>query len=291
MDPNSQAWNWIESAIRDLCIKSIMCDNKFVTGLEKNTTLNFKKVDLVLTSSFSINILHLETVERFKAPFSDLTYAVQTSGTSGVRKTVFVSERSIWPNVDDFIRILDLKESDKVFAASPPTFDPFYLDIFLSLAKLSTLIFVPSSIKSQSERLGKILFDEHRVSYLQITPTLYKSLSNKLESIIVSDNRNFVKYLVLGGEIFPNISSNIFSKSTTQIFNVYGVTEMSCWQTLVHVKDADSSGSQPICNIDPSSQLLTETNIQIINKVHINFQLKKYCKSCCLILFLGGQKY
>jgi len=212
-----------------------------------------------------------------KAPFSDLTYVVQTSGTSGVRKTVFVSESSIWPNIDDFIRVFELNETDKVFAASPPTFDPFYLDIFLSMAKLSTLIFVPSSIKSQSERLSKILFEEQRVSYLQITPTLYKSLSNQLESVVLSDNHNFVKYLVLGGEIFPNIPSNIFSKSSTQIFNVYGVTEMSCWQTLARLKSADSSGSQPIFNIDPSSHLITETNIQIVNKVRIHYLRKKYC--------------
>jgi acyl-CoA synthetase len=268
MDPNSQTWNWIESAIRDLGIGSILCDSKFAKELEENTTMKIRKVEIVQTSSLSISILYLKTVEHFKAPFSDLTYVVQTSGTSGVRKTVFVSERSIWPNVDDFIRIFELKECEKVFAASPPTFDPFYLDIFLSLAKLSTLIFVQSSIKSQSERLGKILFEDQRISYLQITPTLYKSLSNNLESIMVSDNINFVKYIVLGGEIFPNIPSSILSKTSTQIFNVYGVTEMSCWQTLVRVKSADSSGSQPICNIDPSSQILTETNIQILNKVH-----------------------
>ncbi len=36
MDPKSQAWNWIESAIRDLGIKSILCDYNFSKGLEEN---------------------------------------------------------------------------------------------------------------------------------------------------------------------------------------------------------------------------------------------------------------
>jgi len=70
MDPKSQAWKWIESAIRNLGIKSILCDHKFSKGLEENTTLSFKNVEIVQTSLFSIRILHLERIQLFKGSYT-----------------------------------------------------------------------------------------------------------------------------------------------------------------------------------------------------------------------------
>ena len=193
----------------------------------------------ITSNCLVVNLLFLDTATKSPLiPFSDLVYVVQTSGTSGVRKTVFVSERSIWPNIQDFDRIFKLKKTDKIFAAAPPTFDPFCVDLFLFLFKECSILFVPSSIKSQNVRLSKILFDRQKVTYLQITPTLYKSLSNNFEQILLS-GENFIKYVVLGGEIFPEISLKILYESSTKIFNVYGVTEMSCWQTLTQVSCVD----------------------------------------------------
>ena len=240
IDPTSQTWTWIENAIRDLGIKIIFCDDRFVRKLKENTKLQIEKVSKLDDNSFEINILILscQPFELFSNPFSDLIYVVQTSGTSGIRKRVFVSERSIWPNVDDFNRIFDLKKFDKIFAASPPTFDPFYVDVFLWISKKSILVFVPTTLKCQSSNLSKVLFDRQKVSFLQITPTLYKSLSTNLKGILTSKENNFIKYIVLGGEIFPTICSTIFSKSSTKFFNVYGVTEMSCWQTITQVENS-----------------------------------------------------
>ena len=239
IDPNSQTWIWIENAIRDLGIRMIFCDDRFIQQLQQNTNLLIDKVVKIDDRLFEVNILILSrTFELCPNPFSDLIYVVQTSGTSGTRKTVFVSERSIWPNVDDFDRIFDLKSFDKIFAASPPTFDPFYVDLFLWISKKSILIFVPTRLKCQSSILSEILFERQKVSFLQITPTLYKSLSNNLEEILTSTDNNFIKYIVMGGEMFPTISSTILSKSSTKFFNVYGVTEMSCWQTMTQVKQS-----------------------------------------------------
>ena len=136
IDPKSQAWPWIESAVRDLGIQSILCDDKFIEDLGEKTTLKFTNVKRI--AGIELNLLLLDNSRDCPSiPFSDLVYVVQTSGTSGVRKTVFVSERSIWPNVDDFDRIFSLKKTDKIFAAAPPTFDPFYVDLFLFLCNSS----------------------------------------------------------------------------------------------------------------------------------------------------------
>jgi acyl-CoA synthetase len=40
--------------------------------------------------------------------------------------------------------------------------------------------------------------------------------------------------LVLGGEAFPSTHPKVKAlvKNGTQVFNIYGITEMSCWATL-----------------------------------------------------------
>ena len=70
-----------------------------------------------------------------------------------------------------------------------------------------------------------------------MTPTLYKNLSNEIS------NYAFLKILVLGGENFPIncdcINKIVKTKSNIKVFNVYGVSELSCWSTyhLVNEKD------------------------------------------------------
>ena len=65
--------------------------------------------------------------------------ATHTSGTtSPERKFVLVGARSFLCNLVDFAKEFDLDPvEDTIFAASPATFDPFYLDIFMALGRIS----------------------------------------------------------------------------------------------------------------------------------------------------------
>ena len=172
-----------------------------------------------------------------QCPVPDLVYVVQTSGTSGgVRKTVFVGDTSISSNVDDFDRIFQLEPTDKIFAAAPPTFDPFYVDLLLAVKKRCVLVFVPAAVKFRSEALARVLFERRRVNFMQMTPSMFRSISKPAEKVL-RDSNNFVKFVVLGGEPFP---SDPLPVGLTQFFNVYGVTEMSCWQTMTRVKIGSS---------------------------------------------------
>jgi non-ribosomal peptide synthetase component F len=104
---------------------------------------------------------------RSVCPFPDCVYVVQTSGTTGSRKYVFVSDRSIAANVADFSRAFPLAAAETIFAAAPPTFDPSYVDLFLWLTMRCRLVFVPASAKIRSRTLADILFRRQRVSYFQ----------------------------------------------------------------------------------------------------------------------------
>ena len=58
--------------------------------------------------------------------------------TSPGRKFVLVGANSFLCNLADFSKEFDLDSTnDTVFAASPATFDPFYVDIFLALGGVS----------------------------------------------------------------------------------------------------------------------------------------------------------
>ena len=173
-------------------------------------------------------------------PVPDLTYVVQTSGTSGgARKTVFVGSASISSNVDDFDRIFHLEPSDKIFAASPPTFDPFYVDLLLAVKKKCVLVFVPATVKVRSEALVEVLLQRQRINFMQMTPTMFRSISKAAEPTLASKDTdtNFIKFVVLGGEPFP---VDPVPDGATKFFNVYGVTEMSCWQTLARIQNGSS---------------------------------------------------
>lgn len=235
IDLKNQTWEWISETLKMFGIDCIACDRKFKVLLTQNTALKLKSSSVVRHKFLEIEILHLAVQQVvLEAPFSDLTYLVQTSGTSGNRKTILVSERSIIANVQDFIDTFNLSE-ERVFAAAPPTFDPFYVDLFLSALTGSCLLFVPTSLKTSSKLLPSILFTRNTLTYLQITPSLYRLLSSAIEEI-VSSNRNFLNHIVLGGEPFPKIPSKLLSSSKTKFYNVYGVTEMSCWQSMVNAQ-------------------------------------------------------
>jgi hypothetical protein len=116
---------------------------------------------------------------------------------------------------------------------------------------------------------------------------------------------------VLGGELFPEISPNILLETSTKVFNVYGVTEMSCWQTLTQVPSKDllkQSKHQelllkephfhdqqlqiyprPIFNVfNESSQLLRQTEIDIIKKARQHSQMTQILPTfMCHSLFLN----
>ena len=81
-----------------------------------------------------------------------------------------------------------------------------------------------------------------------MTPTLFKSLGNNVP--------HSVKHLLLGGEAFPNIQLPM--RDTLKIYNIYGLTEMSVWQSMVEINEQLTS-----IPIFQQPNLLKETDISV----------------------------
>lgn len=63
--------------------------------------------------------------------------------------------------------LFQMTADDLVFLASPLTFDPSVVDLFLALSSGAQLLIIPSVIKKMPKRLAQLLFKDHKTTVLQ----------------------------------------------------------------------------------------------------------------------------
>lgn len=94
------------------------------------------------------------------------------------------------------LRVLfEITQEDVLFLASPLTFDPSVVEIFVALSSVASLLIVPTSVKVLPSKLAAVLFSRHRVTILQVhfraneifSPSWFSILS-VLENILHSCN-------------------------------------------------------------------------------------------------------
>ena len=101
-----------------------------------------------------------------------------------------------------------------------------------------------------------------------MTPSLFKRLGN--------DVPNSFEHLLLGGEAFPKIQFPV--RNHLKIYNVYGLTELSVWQSLVNVEPCQTSSMPiPICQ---NTNLLRETDVFLNDDCEIVVMSKS--RACCV---------
>ncbi|XP_039701209.1 beta-alanine-activating enzyme isoform X2 [Pteropus medius] len=169
-----------------------------------------------------------------------LAYVLHTSGTTGIPKIVRVPHACIVPNIQHFRVLFEITQEDVLFLASPLTFDPSVVEIFVALSSGASLLIVPTSVKVLPSKLAAVLFSHHRVTILQATPTLLRRFGSQLIKSTVLSASTSLRVLALGGETFPSLTilkSWRELGNRTQIFNVYGITEVSSWATFYRIPE------------------------------------------------------
>ncbi|KAG7198271.1 hypothetical protein KM043_005674 [Ampulex compressa] len=166
-------------------------------------------------------------------------YAITTSGTMGTCKVVKVPHSCILPNIIDMKKILQVTEHDKIAQLTNRTFDPSIVEIFLSLSSSATLFMVSKQLKNDANRLLERMV-QSRVSILQMTPSLflYSLPIERLRDTILNKDTP-LRILLLGGEPFPKfevLTAIKHPENATRIFNIYGITEVSCWASINEIK-------------------------------------------------------
>ncbi|XP_041862300.1 beta-alanine-activating enzyme [Melanotaenia boesemani] len=171
----------------------------------------------------------------------NLAYVLHTSGTTGPPKIVRVPHKCILPNILHLRSLFQMRKDDVVFLASPLTFDPSVVEIFLALSSGAQLLIVPTIIKKMPYRLAQLLFKDHKTTVLQVTPTLLLRFGHHILKQDVLSSGSSLRVLALGGEACPSPSllrSWRHKDNKTCIYNIYGITEVSCWACCYRIPDA-----------------------------------------------------
>ncbi|XP_078458863.1 beta-alanine-activating enzyme isoform X1 [Lampetra planeri] len=163
-----------------------------------------------------------------------IAYVLHTSGTTGPPKIVHVPHACIVPNITHLRSLFAMSPEDVVVLVSALTFDPSVVELFVALASGATLLLVPPYVRRSPRDLQRVLFQRSRATVLQATPTLLRRFGVAVLRDVVLASASPLRVLALGGEPFPSLSALRTWKSIgnrTRLFNLYGITEVSCWAT------------------------------------------------------------
>uniref|UniRef100_A0A915BNA9 AMP-dependent synthetase/ligase domain-containing protein n=1 Tax=Parascaris univalens TaxID=6257 RepID=A0A915BNA9_PARUN len=183
--------------------------------------------EVVLGVKIYFTVYSQNRIEAFEV--TPICYVIETSGTTGKPKSVMVPYSAIMPNIRDFRARFSLLPSDVILHSTALSFDPSVVELFLALSIGSELLIVSDSLRSRPAMLANVLLKFH-ASFVQMTPSLLKLLPHSA-LVKIFDEKSVLRILLLGGEAFPSkfLSHYISEGTRVNIFNVYGVTEVSCW--------------------------------------------------------------
>ncbi|CAD54160.1 AMP-dependent synthetase/ligase domain-containing protein [Caenorhabditis elegans] len=163
-----------------------------------------------------------------------ICYVIQTSGTTGAKKQVAVPVDCIRKNIEHFCSLFNLTSSDSILFSTSLHFDPSIVELFMAFHVGCTLIITPDEYRSEPHKLQKSI-DKFQPTVVQLTPTVFEMLPSA-DSLLSATSS--LRILLLGGSHFPisSINSCRSPENKTRVFNVYGVTEVSCWASYFEVE-------------------------------------------------------
>jgi len=206
-------------------LKPICC----LTATKRKLTVEAESFDSLLEQAEGVSEVELESVKSVREATidTDPVYAIFTSGTTGVPKSVLVCHRSVIDLVHRFAEEFPFPE-EPVFANQAPfDFDVSVKDIYNSLNLGGTVVIVPKSYFVMPSALFPYL-QENGVNVLIWAVSALRIVQNfKLFDACIPDSISLVMF---SGEIMPAKCLNYlmdYWKDTTFV-NLYGPTEITC---------------------------------------------------------------
>ncbi|XP_046692617.1 beta-alanine-activating enzyme isoform X1 [Silurus meridionalis] len=218
---------------------------------------------------------------------AELAYVLHTSGTTGIPKIVKVPHKCIVPNILHLSSLFQMTPDDVVFLASPLTFDPSVVEMFLALSSGACLLMVPTAVRRMPARLANVLFRRNSTTILQATPTLLRRFGERVLQEEVLSAGSLLRVLALGGEVCPSLfvlNSWKQAGNKTEIYNLYGTTEVSCWACYYKIPDDLLSSEHMERGSVPLGESLMDTTVEVRDE---NGQLVTEGEGQ---VFIGGQE-
>ncbi|XP_072383324.1 beta-alanine-activating enzyme [Diabrotica undecimpunctata] len=203
----------------------------YILSMNEDDIKSFKKMyELKIDKMATIYIWKNDNTTDNYNRFDDIFCVVTTSGSTGKKKIVKIPYLCIESNALSLGKVFQITSNDNIFWGTPLSFDPSLIELMLALLNEATLTIVPPSVYINPPKLSKTLFDVAKVTVLQMVPSVFLRWNEHTIDKILQNSS--LRLLALGGELFPKSLLKFHRDKNLLLFNLYGITELSCWATV-----------------------------------------------------------
>jgi D-alanine--poly(phosphoribitol) ligase subunit 1 len=151
---------------------------------------------------------------------------INTSGSTGTPKGVVMHHRSVIDFMDWVMDRLELDGSEVIGSLSPFYFDIYTLELYVALAKGSTIVIIPDELPIFPAKLVGYLA-EMKISFIFWVPTIMVNIANL--GLLDTVDLGTLRKIFFAGEVFPTKHLNVWRrKLPAAVFvNLYGPIEIS----------------------------------------------------------------
>ena len=168
---------------------------------------------------------------------TDPLYAITTSGSTGIPKTVLIAHRSVLDFIPVFTSLFDLREEDIFGNQAPFDFDVSVKDLYSSFYLGSTVYIIPKACFVMPKMLVEVLDKYHVTTLIWAVSALCVAAGFQAFQYIVP---HAIKKVMFSGEVMPVKMLNIWRKyyPEAMFVNLYGPTEITC-NCMYYIIDRD----------------------------------------------------
>ena len=151
---------------------------------------------------------------------------IHTSGSTGVPKGVALNHRCTIDFMDWVFQRLGLDGSEIIGSLSPFYFDIYTLELYLALAKGSTLVIIPEQCAAFPSKLLEFMTNQ-AVNFIFWVPTIMVNIAN--QNLLEFWPMKSLKTVFFAGEVFPTKHLNYWRRhlGAATFVNLYGPIETS----------------------------------------------------------------
>jgi non-ribosomal peptide synthetase component F len=166
---------------------------------------------------------------------TDLYCVINTSGSTGVPKSVALGHKSFLDFCDWTLYEFDVENFKKIGSLSPTIFDIYSFELALLCMVGSSLIVIPDSLSAFPIKIIEILI-EHEVTFIFWVPTIMVNIANL--DLLQSSGLDVLRLCWFAGEVFPTKQFNYWRRNlpSVEFVNLYGPIEITLDCTFYRIK-------------------------------------------------------
>lgn len=151
---------------------------------------------------------------------------INTSGSTGIPKSVVLNHRSTIDFIDWVTERFKFTSTDVIGSLSPFYFDIYTLELFVSLAKGCTIVIIPEQFAAFPAKMMEFLAAKG-VTFIFWVPTIMVNIANM--DLLKSADLSKLRTVFFAGEVFPTKHLNYWRRSLPHALfvNLYGPIEIT----------------------------------------------------------------